>query len=422
MKFNFFYFACLMLAANFVNAQEEEEQKVKDSALEKRILQENIHAQAQGNNTFAFELYNRLGKTKGNLFFSPYSISAAMVLPYAGSAGATRSQIQTVMHYLAQDTNLYNAFSGLNSFLTTSQFIGPNESRLYLANSIWIQRDLKILPAFYQIASEYFKASLKQADFMRNPDSARLNINGWVQERTEGRIMDLLKSNDVDTSTRLVVVSSIFMKAVWLFPFDPSLTESATFFISPNASVSIPMMTRTSFFSLLQGNRYTLLEMPYRIDKEGAAQLSLLVFLPNENFELPQIESTILSSSLEGLMKNLERKQVIVSLPRFKLSQEFNLNQILQQMGLTLPFSSSADFSGITGNTELAINDVIHKAYLSIDEKGTEAVAATAVTIGLKAVQEETPIVFKADHPFLFMIIEKTTNSVLFIGRYVNPE
>ncbi len=422
IKLYFFGLVVLFGSATALYSQEEGDVN-QEEPVQMRPLEENIFTLVRGNNTFAFELYSRLKSNPGNLFFSPYSISAALVMPYAGSGGATKSQFQSVMHYLAQDQNLFEAFAALNQTFSTPSFTGPNETRLFIANSLWLQKDLKILPSFLETAAKYFRAAIKQVDFMRNPDAARLNINDWVKERTQGRIDELLQQSDINNMTRIVVVSSIFMKAVWQQAFDPVLTASDSFFVSPTNTTSVPMMTTSAFFRVDQAKNYTMLEMPYRQSTSNQTHLSLLIFLPRDTFGLPAVESSALSNSVDGLLKNAQNKQVIVSFPKFKLAEEFNLNRTLQQMGLTLPFSPGADFSGITGDFSLELSDVIHKAYLSIDEKGTEAVAATAVTIGVKSILVGEPaLVFKADHPFMFMIVDRATNSILFIGRYVAPE
>lgn len=401
----------------------QEEEQPMSEAEQKANLLENVRSQIAGNNAFAQELYNRLKSTPGNLFCSPYCISSALVLPYAGSAGPTRAQFHTVLRYLTQEDNLYATFAWLNQHFTSAWYSGPNETRLYIANSLWVQRDVKILPKFMEVATKYFKASLKLADFSRNPESSRQNINSWVKERTQGRIENLLQTGEVDRSTRLVVVSAIFMKAVWEHAFDPNLTRPDSFFVNKVQTAAVPMMTTTANYPYYQNSSFTILEMPYRGGEAGQTQFSLLIFLPKETYGLPLVENNILSTSLENLLKSLRMERVIVSIPQFKFSSEFELNNTLQQMGMIEAFSENADFSGIDGERDLFMNHVIHKAFLSVDEKGTEAIAATAVSMEHRSMvyPPQSTTVFRADHPFMFMIIDKSINAILFMGRFVSP-
>ncbi len=434
MKINSFFsiFSLFAVIALPLGAQEEAppaeealpEAEVKDIGLKKRIIEESVQGLTQGNNTFAAELYLHLKRQSGNLFFSPYSLSSALAMPYAGAVGATKEQIHSIMHYLQNDTNLFEAYAYLNQNLTRSHFEGPNETRLYVANSLWIQRDLQILPQFQNVMSKYFSSALRLTDFMRNPESARFNINEWVRERTQGRIFNLIGPHDVDINTRLIVVSAIFMKAVWAQAFDPSLTKQGSFFVSPTDTTSAPMMTTSGLFSIYQAPTYTLLDMPYRSTQSGEPEFSLLLFLPTENFGLDGVESAVIGQTVDAFLRAMQKRSVIVQIPKFKLNSEFYLRSTFQSMGMGIPFSDSADFSGISTSANLSFSDVIHKAYLQIDEKGSEAIAATAISISTKSVspESEEAFVFRADHPFLFMIVDRTTNSILFMGRLISPD
>ena len=390
------YLTFILLAMQ-IGAQEEEPTMTEADL--KAALIENVRSQNAGNNAFALELYNRLKSKPGNIFCSPFSVSSALVLPYAGSAGPTQAQFHTVLRYLTQEDNLYASFAWLNQHFTTPWYSGPNETRLYIGNSLWVQRDIRILPRFQNIASKYFKSSLQRTDFMRNPESSRLSINNWVREKTQGHIDQIMGPGEINANTRLVVVSSIFMRAVWERAFDPNLTAPSSFFADQANTISIPMMTTTGNFPLYQGDSFTMLELPYRAGEGSQTQFSFLVFLPKNTFGLSSVENQVLNTSLESLLKLLRIDRVITFFPKFKILNEFQLNGTLQQMGMFEAFSENADFSGIDGSRDLSLSQVIHKAYLSIDEKGTEAVAATAVTLENKSYVNHSPIIFKADHP-----------------------
>lgn len=398
------------------------EEPVVDSALQARVLRENIRAQTQGNNAFGFELYSRLRSAKGNLFFSPYNITATMVMAYAGSHGTTQAELQGAMHYLSNNENLYAVFEWLNKHFSTAWFQGPNESRVLLGNSVWLQRDLKILPSYLDILNTYFKSSLKQVDFMRNPEAARLNMNLWVKEKTQGRITELVQAGDVDSMTRLVLISSIFMKAVWQNAFEPSLTVPEPFFLNNVDTISTPMMTRTAQFPFYETPSYQVLELPYRSSFKNEPQFSMLIVLPR-NQDFSSFESILSQEAFDRILSGLSPRQVIATIPKFTFSSGFDLKGAMQQLGMEVAFSPLADFSGITGTRDLAIGGVLHKAFVAVDEKGTEAVAATAVTIGVKSyIPPEESIVFKANHPFVFFIVDRSTDSILFMGRLLNPK
>jgi|688.fasta_scaffold60262_2 serpin B len=404
-----------------LGAQEGPVSSPIEEAEQKSSLEDNIRAQIAGNNAFGMDLYNRLREKGNNIICSPYCLSSALVLPCVGSAGATRTQFQTILRFLSQEENLLASFAWLNQHFTTPWYSGPNETRLYIGNSLWIQQDIRLLPAFAAQAAKYFKSSLKQVDFIRNSESSRININNWVREKTQGHIEHLIKPGEISSNTRLVVVSSLFMKAVWEHAFDPVLTSAHSFFVNKFNTVSMPMMTTTANFPFYQSDSYTLIELPYRGGEGSQTQFSLLVFLPKDLYNLSKVENMVLSQPLENLLQPLRIDRVIVTFPKFKISSEFELNTTLQQMGLVEAFNENADFSKIDGSRDLSISNVIQKAYLSIDEKGTEAVAATAVTINRTAYEPQPATVFLADHPFLFMIIDRSINALLFIGRFVSP-
>lgn len=411
-------FAILLVSS--LGAQEDEE-PLRDPKAEAALLQENIGFQVAGNNAFGMELYGRFRNKPGNLFFSPFNITGSMVMGYAGAGGLTKQQFQSVMRYLANDENLLAVFNALNKKLSTPWYQGPNESRLILANSIWVQRDLKLVPKFRDTMNRYFPGALRFTDFMRNPEGARLNINGWVKERTQGRIADLVTEGEIDDTTRLVLVSSIFMKAVWRDAFDPSLTAPSTFFLSENQSVLAQMMTRSAQMPYYENPTVQVLEMPYRSTNKEEPRFSMLFILPRGG-DIRQAENLLNTARFDQLLKELTPRQVIASIPRFTFSSDFNLNDTLQAMGLQAPFSNIADFTGMT-EAPISIGGVLHKAFISVDEKGTEAIAATAVTINLTSVvPEETATIFKADHPFVFAIIDRSTGSILFIGRLMAPQ
>lgn len=386
------------------------------------LLEDSIHSMVHGNNTFAFALFNQLKGNPGNLFFSPYGITSAMAIPYAGAKGGTQSQMQATLHYLPQMDNLDLSLEAFGKKLTKQAMLGPNELKLFMANGLWVQRNMQLENDFLERIRRYFGSIVRQVDFIHNAEAARLNINEWVREGTQGRITNLVERGDIGPDTRLVVISSIFMKGVWEFPFDPTLTTLTPFFLDAKTTLTVPMMNMTKRLRFAQQPQFALLELNYGSSFQSSTQLAMYILLPNALDGIAQVESSVVSGDFNDWVKKLQFERVLVSLPRFKYSTGFDLTAALKQMGMAGAFSDLADFTGIYAGGSLALSKVLHKAFISVDEKGTEAVAATAVSINMTAMPEEKPpVVFKADHPFVFIIVERTSGAILFMGRYSTP-
>ena len=381
-----------------------------------------IQSVVRDNNTFATQLYALLKKQEGNLFFSPYSISSALAMTYAGASGITQEQMQKVLHFSLPETETLAGFSALQHFFTRRSDVELSP-RLLLANSLWIQSGFSLLPSFLDVMTRNFLAALHEVDFSKHTEDARTEINRWVKEHTEGRISDLLSSNDLQSSTRLVLASAIYMKANWLVPFDEKNTHSGSFF-SPGKTVSVPMMDHTGFFPLYQGDSFAALELPYRsAPGTSSPKLAMLVLLPKEKQGIASFEAELTEPNLAKWITLLKQQRVHILLPKFTFTQSFSLNDALKNLGMGSAFiPNQADFSRMTGSKDLMIGQVVHKAFIAVDENGTEAAAATAVSMNLTAILEpEKPYEFIVDHPFGFVIFEKTTGSILFIGRVSTP-
>jgi serpin B len=415
---------CLALSCGLTAQEEQEEEIPAETPVNKeKEREDHVAAVVQGNNLFALQLYSKLKTAPGNFFFSPYTISAGMVLPYAGAKGGTQQQIQAGMHYLLQEQNLYETFAWLNRHLTSSWYLGPNENRLLLTSSLWYQSTIKILPDFLALVATHFKGSFRAVDFQRNPVGAVMTINRWIKDSTQGRVNPIVDREMTHSTTRMMMVSAGSIRGVWTYPFDPLVSKYQSFFVNDSLTLSVPMMSLMGDFQMLEQPQFTLLELPYRPSSPVTAEHSMVVFLPKYPFDISQVERLVISDALNGLLKNTRLERVIVTLPRFTISHTIDLTGIMQSMGMVLPFSSVADFSGISSNKDLHLNRVVHKAFLSVDEKGSEAVAATAFSLGghVIAQDESPPLIFKVDHPFIFVIIEKSTRSLVFMGRIITP-
>jgi serpin B len=374
--------------------------------------QSNLAAAVQGNTEFALDLYKKLRSLEGNLIFSPYSISIALAMTYAGARADTQIQMAQTMHFLPDQDHLHPAFAHLEARLEQSGKKGHVQLRV--ANTLWPRKGYEFLRAFLTLTKRFYGVRITPVDF-GDGEAARLTINTWVEERTENKIKDLIAEGVLDDSTRLVLVNAIYFKGNWADRFDPGLTNQAAFLTPTGGQVQVPMMTLKHTFKYAEDDVLQALELPY-----AGGDLSMLVLLPRDVNGLVRLEESLVVKNLDKWKKNLQETEVEVSLPRFELTFPFRLDDTLKSMGMENAFSTKADFSGMDGTQELYLGAVLHKAFVAVNEQGTEAAAATAVAMQTKALAF-SPIIFRADHPFVFFIHENGTGSILFIGRVENP-
>lgn len=376
----------------------------------------------QGNTEFAFALYSQLQEKEENLLFSPFNISTALVMTYAGAKGQTALEMAQSLHFSDDREQLYAKFLQLNKGLTTAvKEEKQNPTSLSLANSLWIQEGSSLLPSFLHTMEHYFSGEVQEVDFLKDVNKTRMRINDWITNKTQGKIKEILKLGDLNSSSRLVIVSAIYLKSHWRETFDPKLTKQDLFFLNLRSSTEAEFMTRTGSFAIVDKENFSLIELPYASQAQGP-QLSMLILLPYSMEGLPDIEKTLTAEQFYELLSQMEMREGEVMIPKFNLTESVDLNEILKKMGMELAFSTRADFSGMTAGGNLAIDKVKHQAYLNVDEQGTEAAAATSVTMRLTSVLKPAPkFIFKANHPFLFCILEKNSGTVLFLGRYSIP-
>jgi serpin B len=377
---------------------------------------------ADANNRFATELYRHLAQDPDNdgmnIFFSPFSISSALAITYEGARGTTADEIQSVFHFPVNDSERRQGFSriinGINS--------GDASYTLRTANALWAEKTYPFLTDYTDTADRWYDAKTTNLDFINKPEDSRLTINQWVEEKTNNRIKNLIPAGAIDPMVRLVITNAVYFKGTWVKQFDINKTTVADFRITSEKTTRVPMMERTdenAIFRYSETADLQVLEMPY--EHTGGKQLSLIVLLPKGN-NLSSAESALDPKALSLITGKLESQRVKVWFPKFKMETEYRLPVVLASMGMPTAFSPAADFSGMDGTKNLFISDVIHKAFVDVNEEGTEAAAATAVIMKLSAVPQENPIPeFRVDHPFLFLIQDNETGTVLFIGRVVNP-
>jgi serpin B len=371
-----------------------------------------------GNTAFALDLYQVLRQQEGNLFYSPHSLSLALAMTYAGARGETEAQMAEVMHYTLSQARLHPAFAALAEALASrGQGAAGREGegfRLNVANALWGQEGYAFLDSFLEVVDRAYGAGLRRVDFVGAPEEARLTINDWVAKETEDRITDLIPQGVIDAMTRLVLTNAIYFNAAWAEPFEEGMTRDGPFYLLDGRQVSVPMMRQTTSLGYAREQGYQVVELPY-----DGHQLSMVILLPDAG-ELEAFEASLDAPVLEASLDALSYQSVALAMPRFEFSAKFRLEETLAALGMVDAFSDAADFSGMTGNRELFLSAVLHQAFVSVDEAGTEAAAATAVVAKLTAAPVE-PVEVTVDRPFLFLIRDLETGAVLFLGRVVDP-
>ena len=413
-----FVLVVVMVTAGFASA------RIRAKASEQIVV--------KGNNEFALELYAKLRAEKGNLFFSPYSISTALSMTYAGAKGETKIQMAKVLHLPTlpkvisdhppecrlmapgwKPSRFHSAFGAIIKDLNTRGEKGNYE--LSVANALWGQKGYGFLKEFLELIKTNYGGGLNEVDFVRAAETARKTINTWVEKETNKKIKNLIGKGVLDSMTRLVLTNAIYFKGNWARQFKEDETKETPFTLINGEKVDIAMMNQTADFNYMETEDFQGLELPY-VDDE----LSMIILLPKEADGLGRFEETFTAKNLSKWLARFRKRKVIVSVPKFKMTRQFGLADVLKSMGMTSAFSGEADFSGMNGKKNLFISAVIHKAYVDVNEEGTEAAAATAV-VGVTAIRPEEIPVFRADHPFLFLIRDNRSGSILFIGRAMNP-
>ncbi len=364
---------------------------------------------------FAVDLYRRLAAGKGNIFFSPHSISSALAMTWAGARDGTREEMRKVLGFEGDPDEVHAAFERLQRVLEEGAKEGGYE--LTVANALWGQKGFEFLDEYLAILKERYGASLNTLDFRAAAESARETINRWVEDRTHGRIRDLLKPGTITAATRLVLTNAIYFKGKWSAPFDPQATREEPFHVDSSREVSADLMHREDLFAYGESGGVQVIELPYQGD-----DVSMVVLLPKERDGLAGLEEGLTPASLRKALGSIRRRKVSVYLPKFEMSSEFSLVDTLSKMGMPGAFRlPPADFSGMTGEKNLFISAVVHKAFVAVDEEGTEAAAATGIGLSVTSAVAPPPPVFRADHPFVFLIRHRPTGTILFMGRVVDP-
>jgi len=368
-----------------------------------------VEATVDACNGFAFDLYGRYSVDEGNILFSPYSISTALSMTYEGARGETAEEMEAVFGFLEDPSERLPSVARIYNTLNEE----GREYALHTVNALWIQQDYPVLEDYVDAIVGYYGGDVNALDFVAEPDESRVTINEWVEERTNDRIKDLFPSGSIDADVRLVLTNAIYFKGDWLYEFDEEATSEEEFHVTPTTSVEVDMMSLRDDFNYAETDELQLLELPYT-----GEDVSMLILLPKRSY-MGDVEAQLSAERLGEWVDMMEGAAVNVYLPRFTFETKYFMMEDLAEMGMPTAFTDAADFSGMTGNRELFIDKVIHQAYIEVNEEGTEAAAATGVSMRLSAAMPGE--VFRADHPFIFLIRDMDTGVILFMGRVTDP-
>ena len=369
-----------------------------------------------GNNAFAFSLYQYLSSQPGNLIFSPFSISEALAMTYAGAQGETAQQMASALHFTLPQDRLHPAFNALDQQLNNPANGGSDQGfNLSVVNALWGQQGFTFLPAFLDTLSQNYGAGMRLLDFQNAPDPSRQTINNWVSDQTKQKIKDLLPQGSIMTTTRLVLTNAIYFKASWTSPFDANKTKDRPFFLLDGTQISVPSMQETEDLGYATMGDTQAVELAY-----ANSDLSMVILLPKAG-SLDALVANLDAANLDSLLSEITSTHVTLTLPKFTFNSSFDLRAALSTLGMPDAFTSGkADFSGMDGQQDLLIQGVLHKAFIAVDEQGTVAAAATGIMVGISALPL-SKVQVTVDHPFIFLIVNHNTGTILFIGRVVDP-
>ncbi|MGC9554094.1 MAG: serpin family protein [Thermoplasmatota archaeon] len=386
--------------------------EAQKTAIDTHATEDSVADLVESLNAFSLDMYAKLcSGNHSNVFFSPYSIFVALAMTYEGARGETAQEMHTVLRFRQNNHTTLCSFGKIYNLLNVD-----TEYTLHTANALWTQEKYPFLEEYLHFIENYYMGDATDVNFTYAEQAAQM-ISQWVEENTGGKIKDFITGDDIHPLTRLILTNAIYFKGNWRYQFPPENTENKAFEVSPDTTVDVPTMSMSHSGVKLQyaeTDDMQILKLPYISD-----QLTMTIFLPREN-NVSKIEHMMTPDNLTQWQESLIETQVDMSLPKFSLETEYRLKQVLMDMGMAIPFTLDADFSGMNGNQDLYIDKVIHKAFIEVNEKGTEAAGATSVHMSLTSVPDN--VVFNANHPFLFIIQHQETDTILFMGKICNPQ
>ena len=386
-------------------------EKTEPLAVDTNATAESVATLSNLMNDFSFKMYEQLYSEGENVFFSPYSIFVALAMTYEGARGDTAEEMYNVLGFPQNDDIILCSFGKIYN-----EFNQNKEYTLNTANALWIKKDYEFLSQYLTFINDYYMGRATEVDFS-DPANAAALINDWVEKNTGGKIKDLIKESDIHESLAMILTNAIYFKGLWANQFDPEDTSDRNFELSTGSTVGVPTMSLSDddiSWNYTETDDLQILELPYKGDK-----LSMYILLPKEN-NITTLQEMLTYENFTNWKSSLYETQVEVFLPKFKLETEYSIEDHLKNMGMNIPFTPDADFSGMNGKQDLFIEKVRHKAFIEVNEEGTEAAAATSVHMALTALP--TFIEFNCNHPFIFLIQHKDTDVILFMGKVANPQ
>jgi len=360
------------------------------------------------NNKFAFDMYERLKNEGTNVFFSPYSISTALAMTYEGAEGKTAEEMADVFYFTEDDDVRRGAMAKMYNNINR-----PNKNyKLHTANAIWPSDTFPFFQEYFDVIDNFYGGEVTEMDYNR-PEEAAETINDWVEDKTEDKIKDIVDSSVINTNVKMVLTNAIYFKGSWMIEFEEKDTDDRDFWINEDESVKVPTMYMSDErFNYMEDDEIQMLELPYRGD-----DISMLIILPKDDFDSLELSN----DKLIGWKNGLVNQSAMILLPKFTFETKYeNMGNMLMYMGMPTAFGPEADFSKMSEfGKQLFISDVIHQAFVEVNEEGTEAAAATVVVMEIKGVPQNAH--FIADHPFLFLVQEKDNGNILFMGRVSDP-
>ena len=405
----------IVLTNEKVTNNDISEEKQESDNDDNSIVVGNISSFDEAVNVFGFNMFKQLNyENDGNIFFSPYSVFTALAMTYEGAKGVTADEMSSVLSVEQDNESLHYYMKSLYEFLNNEN----DDYNISTANALWVKENLQLLDDYLKVIWDYYGGDATDVDF-NNPQEAAGIINQWVENNTNGLIKDLITESAISPLTALILTNAIYFKGVWKVQFDPENTTDKDFEISSGNSVKVSTMNlieTEDVFNYTETDDLQILELPYT-----GNDLSMIILLPKNN-DLSDIIDLIDNDKLSEWKESMSEISLDIYLPKFKVETSYSLKDTLKQLGMEDPFTLSADFSGITGGKDLFISNVVHKAFVEVNEEGTEAAAATAVIMDLTAVNgDSSRIVFDCDHPFMYLIQHKETGTILFLGSISDP-
>ncbi len=404
---NISIYLVVAVAAMACRTQENKSLQKNESMTEQSV--------AENNNNFAFDIFNAVNtKEEPNVVISPFSISTALAMTYAGAAGETAEQMAQTLHFPEDQNSFHPTFS---QWMQQIQQTAGEDKKLQKANSLWPQEDYHFLESYFQILEQFYNTTLYEVDYTGNREAIRQRINQWVMDNTNNQIEELIKPGVLIEDTRLVLVNAIYFLSDWRIAFDEKGTHDNTFFVSPTNKRQVPFMFMKDTLAYFENQQLQMLELEY----EGG-DFSMVIALPAEGHDIDKLIADMDAAYFSELAGNFSKQELEVYLPSFTMRSSFDLEKTMSTMGMPLAFSNHANFSKMTGKQDLKIDKIIHQAFVDVNEQGTEAAASTAVAIIRKsAMVGEQPTVFRANRPFLYFIKENRHHSILFMGKTGDP-